>query len=168
LVNYYILRKQFLPSASKRIRFRTNSISRVAAVSLVAAILVIALTTITFAERYYGKLGQTDASLQEISIYNFNVEVVYLASWNGTYFGWQGSHTLIAHSSLSGYGPRNETISLKGNVYAGIRLDLTVQKDDASRSNLTVYVSGPQGSGSVSNSTNLQFGEVFIGIGVID
>jgi hypothetical protein len=134
---------------------------------LIVSIIAISLAIFVFTVRTEDQTGTTDTNSPVISFISFRVEVVYSASWNATYYGWQGANTLIANSTLSGTGKSNLTIVLKGNAYAGIRLDLTVQKDDSSNSKLVVYVSTMRDPQPFTNSTALPFGKVFLGIGVV-
>jgi hypothetical protein len=141
------------------------SISKIVAISFLGMILVTFLAGLVLMNRVHNESSTT--SLEEVSTFNFDVEIIYSSSWNATYYGWEGAHTLIANSTLKGSGSMNETISLSGNIYDGIRLDLTVQKADSTQLKMIVYVFGPRGAGTFSNSTSIPFGRVFIGIGVI-
>lgn len=144
---------------------RDSSLSVLKAVFIIAILIIICIVGVYVSSKSESiSLKTTDS---EISIQSFLVRIVYSGPWNGTYFGWQGSNTLIAHSTVNGAGPTNRTISFKGNIYSGVRFDIFVQKDDGSSGNLSLYASTDTGSLSRTNSTTLPYGVVFVGIGVI-
>ncbi len=109
----------------------------------------------------------TTSELTLIASEPFELQVFYDGGWNAFCIGWQGSNTVIANSTFTGYGSANRTITLTGNVYAGMRLDVTIQKEDNSSATLQADIIAPHNTRTVENSTNLPYGQIFLGIGVL-
>jgi hypothetical protein len=95
---------------------------------------------------------------------HLQIEIIYSASWNGSYSYASGSLNHLV--PLSGTGQKNVSITFVGNIFSGIHYQVAFQKNDSSSGTLTVSVTSDV-LGSQTHSNSSAFGIVEFGQGVI-